>query len=190
MTGKVEDGKYLWGAQIDYKTKVDHLLYMSGKVGLGKPTMYTAIDSTGAASYLETKCQPFKTTGIKYAMAMDSLPKQIMMLDGTSVLPTDVTSSTATWIDAMTKKHSRTYDSFYEISIPLAALGIDKAYLESKRDRSNANINRGMSAIDTMPHDIATLDNVMGDCAVDPSTSHEKDDIDVITVPLAKIGKK
>lgn len=191
MTGKMANGKLLWDAlQLEFKTSVDHLFLMSGKVGLGTPAMFTAADAAGGASYTAPYCQNFKATGIKYAMAMDSLPKQIMMLDGTTVLPADVTSSTAVWIDAVTKSHNRKYDSFYEMSIPLSVLGIDKAYIESNGIGAMQIATRGVSAIDSLPHDSTTLDNVMGDCAVDPSSSHEKDDTDTFTVPLAKIGKK
>lgn len=48
---------------------------------------------------------------------------------------------------------------------------------------------RGESALDCVPFDVSMLDNATGDYSADPSTSAEKDDIDVITVPLANVGK-
>ena len=48
---------------------------------------------------------------------------------------------------------------------------------------------RGESAMDCIPYDLSMIDNATGDYTSDPSTSAEKDDIDVITAPLAKIGK-
>jgi hypothetical protein len=190
MTGKMANGKLLWDAlQLEFTTPVDHLFLMSGKVGLGTPAMFTAADATGGASYTAPYCQNFKITGIKYAMAMDALPSKIMMLEG-STSPLDVVSPTATWVDALTKGHDKKYDSFYEMSIPLSVLGIDKAYIESNGIGAMQIATRGVSAIDSIPHDPTTLDNALGDCAVDPSSSHEKDDTDIFTVPLAKIGKK
>ena len=48
---------------------------------------------------------------------------------------------------------------------------------------------RGESALDCCPFDLSMVDNVKGDYASDPSTSHEKDDVDEITASLARIGK-
>ena len=88
----------------------------------------------------------------------------------------------------MAKGHDTQYDSFYEISIPLSELGVTKADVEANGIGAMVVATRGLSAIDCIPHDPSMLDNVTGDCAVDPSTSHEKDDADIITVPLAAIG--
>lgn len=48
---------------------------------------------------------------------------------------------------------------------------------------------RGESALDCIPFDDAMLDNALEDYSSDESTSHEKDDVDVITSELARIGK-
>ena len=42
--------------------------------------------------------------------------------------------------------------------------------------------------MDTLPHDPSMLDNANVEYSYDPSTSHEKEDIDNITVPLARMG--
>ena len=189
MNGKMANGKLLWDAlQVEYETRVDHLLLMSGKVGLGTPAMFTASDSSGGASYDAEYCQSFKDIGIQYKMAEGCLPKSIIGLESSSD-PSDVYSSSANWVDMMTKGHDTSYDSFYEMSIPLSVLGIDKSYIEANGIGVMQLSTRGVSAIDCLPHDPSMLDNATGDCAVDPSTSHEKDDTDVITVPLANIGK-
>ena len=188
MNGKMANGKLIWDAlQVEYETRVDHLFLMSGKVGLGTPAMFTAADETGGSSYDAEYCQSFKETGIQYKMAETSIPTEIWGLDG-SDSPDDVYSDSANWVDMMTKGHDRKYDSFYEMSIPLSVLGIDKSYITSNGIGVMQLSTRGVSAIDCLPHDPSMLDNATGDCAVDPSTSHEKDDTDVITVPLAQIG--
>ena len=188
MNGKMANGKLIWDAlQVEYETRVDHLFLMSGKVGLGTPAMFTAADASGGASYDAEYCQSFKETGIQYKMAETSIPTQIWGLAG-SDSPDDVYSDSANWVDMMTKGHDRKYDSFYEMSIPLSVLGIDKSYITSNGIGVMQISTRGVSAIDCLPHDPSMLDNATGECAVDPSTSHEKDDTDVITVPLAQIG--
>ena len=188
MNGKMANGKLIWDAlQVEYETRVDHLFLMSGKPGLGTPAMFTAADASGGASYDAEYCQSFKETGIQYKMAETSIPTQIWGLAG-SDSPDDVYSDSANWVDMMTKGHDRKYDSFYEMSIPLSVLGIDKSYITSNGIGVMQISTRGVSAIDCLPHDPSMLDNATGECAVDPATSHEKDDTDVITVPLAQIG--
>ena len=44
----------------------------------------------------------------------------------------------------------------------------------------------GTSGMDTLPHDPSMLDQANLEYSYDPSTSHEKEDIDNITVPLAR----
>ena len=46
----------------------------------------------------------------------------------------------------------------------------------------------GTSGMDTLPHDPSMLDTANVEYSYDPSTSHEKEDVDNITVPLARVG--
>ena len=187
MTGKMANGKLIWDAlDITFETRVDNILLMSGKVGLGTPGYFIATDDKGGASYEPDYCLSFKAEGISYAMAEGCLPKTINMLEGA----TDVSDiyDTSKYVDAMSKGHDTSYDSFYEINIPLKTLGINKSYLEENGIGVMQIATRGTSGIDCLPRDPSMMDNALGDCAVDPSTSHEKDDEDIITVPLAAVG--
>lgn len=71
-------------------------------------------------------------------------------------------------------------DSFYEMSIPLAHLGLTRADLES----DGLGIMIGM-AIDTVPHDEATLDTPGVEVWNSPL---EWGDVDTLTVPFGRIG--
>ena len=107
--------------------------------------------------------------------------------------PKDCYNDGADWVDYKTFKgssgaHDTKYDSFYEIKIPLDTLGIDSSYLTNNGIGAMLVATRGESALDCIPHDPSMLDNVTGDYSADPSTSAEKDDVDNITVPFAKIG--
>ncbi|MBD5090087.1 MAG: hypothetical protein HDT30_14995 [Clostridiales bacterium] len=187
MTGKMANGKLIWDAlDVSFETRVDNLLLMSGKVGLGTPGYFIASDEAGGASYDADYCLSFKDEGISYKMAEGCLPSSIMMLEG-STSPDDAYDASL-YVDAMSKGHNTKYDSFYEINIPLKTLGIDKSYIEENGIGVMQIATRGTSGIDCLPHDPSMLDNATGDCAVDPSTSHEKDDADIITVPLAAVG--
>ncbi|MBQ1717413.1 MAG: hypothetical protein II025_05875, partial [Ruminococcus sp.] len=182
LTGKVTDGKYIWGDQIDYSgTHVDHLFYMSAKPGSGVPGHFTVADASGNTDYT-THCGSFKTEGIEYKMADGNVCSSIWGLNN-SDSPTDVSSDSADWVDYKTYKgskgtHDTKYDSFYEIKIPFSALGITASDLTSRGVGAMTLCGRGESVLDCCPFDLSMVDNVAGDYGNDPSTSHEKDDVD------------
>lgn len=47
----------------------------------------------------------------------------------------------------------------------------------------------GTSGMDSLPYDTSMSDNADQPYSKDPSTTHEKEDADNITVPFAYIGK-
>jgi len=87
-------------------------------------------------------------------------------------------------IDFLTRAHSVARDTFYELSIPLATLGLTRADLEARG--LGVMIGQGeMSCVDTIPNDPATSD-VTG---VSPSNSPlEWGDIDPLTADFARVG--
>ena len=194
MSNKNTSGGPIWGQKmgLEFDTHVDHLLYMSGKPGLGQPAMFTAVDAQGNTNYTDG-CKQFKSAGIEYKMAEGNICDSIWGLNF-SEDPSDVYDSSADWVDYKTYKgssatHNTKYDSFYEIKIPLSVLGIDASYLTQNGIGAMVVATRGESALDCIPFDDTMLDNVSGDYSNDPSTSAEKDDIDTITSSFAMIGK-
>ena len=195
MSNKNTNGGPIWGEKmgLEFTTHVDNLLYMSGKAGLGKPSLFKAVDANGNTNY-EEGCLGFKENNISYKMAETNINSTIWGLNSSND-PSDVNNPDADWVDykvfaGASGTHKTTYDSFYEISIPLSVLGITKAQLESKGIGAMLVATRGESALDCIPFDSAAmLDNATGDYGPDPSSSHEKDDVDNITVPFARIGK-
>lgn len=97
----------------------------------------------------------------------------------------DVNSNFADFFDLGYKAD---YGYVYEVAIPLSTLNIDREYIETKGIGAMQILTYGTSAMDTLPHDPSVLDNANVEYSYDPSTSHEKEDIDNITVPLARIG--
>ena len=193
MSNKNTSGNPIWGQKmgLEFTTHVDRLLYMSGKPGLGKPAMFSAVDEEGNTNYTDGLVD-FKTGGIEYKMATTCITDSIIGLNSSDD-PKDCYNDGADWVDYKTFKgsegaHDTKYDSFYEIKIPLDTLGIDSSYLTNNGIGAMLVATRGESALDCIPHDPSMLDNVTGDYSADPSTSAEKDDVDNITVPLAKIG--
>ena len=194
MSNKNATGGSIWGQKmgLEFTTHVDNLFYMSGKPGLGKPSLFKAVDSEGNTNY-EEGCLGFKENNIVYKMAETNISSNIWGLNF-SEDTSDVDNPDADWVDYKvfvgdSGAHKTSYDSFYEISIPFSVLGITKADLESKGIGAMLVATRGESALDCIPFDSeAMLDNATEDYGSDPSTSHEKDDIDNITVPLARVG--
>ena len=193
MSNKNTSGNPIWGRKmgLEFTTHVDRLLYMSGKPGLGKPAMFSAVDEEGNTNYTDGLVD-FKTGGIEYKMATTCITDSIIGLNSSDD-PKDCYNDGADWVDYKTFKgsegaHDTKYDSFYEIKIPLDTLGIDSSYLTNNGIGAMLVATRGESALDCIPHDPSMLDNVTGDYSADPSTSAEKDDVDNITVPFAKIG--
>lgn len=193
MTGKTTDGKGIWGADISFQTRVDTLLYMSGKPGLGTPGFFKAADSSGVVNYTDkNSCKTFTETGVEYKLATTNVCSSIWGLNS-SESPSDVGDNSADWVDYKTftgssGKHDTQFDSFYEAKIPFSALGISKDQLTSNGIGAMVIASRGESGLDCVPFDLCMLDNATGDYSSDPSTSAEKDDADIITVSLASVG--
>ena len=81
--------------------------------------------------------------------------------------------------------HNKGRDTFYEISIPLARLGLTRATLEA--NGIGVFINTGsQSSLDTIPHDGATLNTPGVEVW---NSSKEWSDADLLTSPFARVVK-
>ena len=186
MTGKCPTDKegHIWQCNLEFETRIDHLLFASAK-GTGNPGLFTA-DADGNSDYTE-HLVGFKDAGITYVSEDGSISPEIMHIKGPEQT-SDVYDSSK-YVDAMTQNHDRKYDTFYTYTIPLKALNIDKSYIESNGIGIMGFGTRQTSALDCIPHDPSMLDNTMLDYTLaQDNTSHEKEDLDVITVPLAAVG--
>ena len=89
-------------------------------------------------------------------------------------------------VDFVTLGHDGARDSFYEMKIPLALLGLDRAGLEA----AGLGVLLGQgetSCLDTIPNDPATLDTP----GTTPSNSPaEWEDADAFTVPFARVAAR
>ncbi|WP_406042585.1 alpha-amylase family glycosyl hydrolase [Succinimonas sp.] len=77
----------------------------------------------------------------------------------------------------------------YQVTIPLSALGIDKAYLESTGISAMVFSTFGTSMMDALPWTPNLVDKASEAYSQDDSTSAEKEDVDIYDVHLASIGK-
>ena len=194
MTGRMQDGKGIWGVDVEFQTRVDNILAIHSDL-TGTSGLFKA-DSSGASSYAAADglLFDFKGQGIEVKVIDDCFPSEIMGVwnpgDENDKASYDLSSN---WVDLKTttlgvRPHNTKYDTFYEMKIPFSALGITKEDVESNGVGVMQVISRGESGMDCVPHDPSMLDNTYGNYSAEPSNSHEKDDKDIITVPLAKVG--
>ena len=191
LTGKCSDGKGIWGNDITFETPVTHVFAMHAD-GSGTPGIFTS-DGTGLTNY-KANCGDFDDAGVEFMSGEGCLPKKLMGIyqipgneEGVGMLYDDSVEA----VDLLTKgTHNSSEDTFFEMKIPFKALGITKEeFLQNGVGIMQMGL-RGESALDCLPHDKCMLDNVFGNYSSEPSNSHEKDDNDNITVPLAKAGGK
>lgn len=194
MTGRMADGKGVWGMDVEFETRIDNLLVIHSDLS-GTPGLFTA-DSSGASSYAaeDGLLKAFSDEGIEIEVIDDCFPSEIMGVwnpgDENDHASYDLSND---WVDMKTttkgcRPHDTAFDTFYEMKIPFRALGITKDDVEQNGIGVMQLIGRGESGIDCLPHDPSMLDNTYENYGNEPSNSHEKDDSDIITVPLAAVG--
>ncbi len=207
MSGKLTNGGYIWRdgpSGVEFTSHVDHLFYMSAKPNSGDPAMFKAVDASGNTDYGKG-CTRFASAGIKYDQKFGFHPSHLWrqntyaewadaetLLSDPSIIeniydPECYDNLMAGPVEGL-KPHDTKYDTFYEMSIPLKAIGITREWLETYGIGCRVVGTRGESGIDCVPFDPSMVDNVFGQYGKDTSTSHEKDDIDNITYDLASIG--
>lgn len=79
--------------------------------------------------------------------------------------------------------------TFYEFKFPLSDLGINEEYIKKYGIGVMIVDIYGSSAHSCTPYDPSMFDAVNESYSQDPSTSKEKEDVDVITYGFARIGK-
>lgn len=183
----------IWGMKHTFGNKnVDRIALFSSKPGVGVPALFK-LNANNAFDYTAPNVLNFATNGIAFKYADGFKPTTMMGINDNgnsgNYTPADLTDSTR-YIDFLTTAHSKTQDTTYEIKIPLAALGITRAQLESNGIGVMLLSTFGVSAIGSLPHDAAVLDNAMEPYSADASSSKEKEDADILTAPFARIGKK
>lgn len=186
--GLLEDGGYVWGLQVDYQTPIDAMMCFSSKPDVGTPALFTA-DASGSFSY--DTCVGFKPAGISYTYEDGFFGSDITGVNGngySGYTPSMVLDSSSNWTNFLNEGHSTSQDTFYTMSIPMASLGVTKSALESNGIGVMHISTFGQSGIGSLPMDMSMLDQASAPYSADSSTSAEKEDVDVITVPLARLG--
>ena len=187
---KTTAGGTLWDSGITCESPVNKVVVFSTNNTNG-PFIYGG--SSAGLNALEEVAN--KETGVVVKYGMGILSKTIKGIkecygQSQNRLVGDMTKGTSTYVDFNTLGHeSSKYDFHYEISIPLAKLGVTAADVASKGLGVMLVATFGTSGMDCLPYDTSMSDNADQSYSRDPSTTKEKEDDDNITVPFAYIGK-
>ncbi len=186
--GTVVSGETLWNSGITLDANIDTVVAFSTNYSNG-PFVYKAGDD-GKIVYNDNT-QP----SIKLEWGNTTISENLWGIDEgyghyNNRTPGDTLLDTSNWHDFYTDKdHKKSIDMFYEMSIPLDLLGVTASEIESQGIGIMKVSTFGTSALNTLPADPSTWDNATGAYSNDSSTTKEKEDMDNITVPLARIGK-
>lgn len=186
--GTVTSGATVWDSGITLDANIDTVVAFSTN-GSNGPFVYKA-NEDGKIVYNETR-----QSGIKLEWGNDTISQNLWGIDEgyghyNNRTPGDTLDEGSKWIDFYADpEHKKSLDMFYEMSIPLDVLGIDASYLESNGIGLIKVSTFGTSGVNSLPADPSMWDNAADEYSKDPTTSHEKEDADHITVPLARIGK-
>ncbi|MBD5407995.1 MAG: hypothetical protein HDR54_01130 [Treponema sp.] len=196
----------------------DYLLYHSSKygfaqhegkfVGVGTPGFFKAASSDGF-SYDEEHCMSVNsavtdtgsgtpgTSGIVIRYNRGCVVSEMNIYYEST--PTDNRGTSkqtgedllkSTTYSKVTSKHNsgKNLDMSYWYTIPLSTIGRTKADLESKGIGVRQITTNGGSLMDCCPWDVSMVDNAAEPCSDDESTSREKEDVDDLTSPQARVG--
>ncbi len=186
-----KDSDRVWGMQLDYETNINAVMCFSSKPEVGTPALFTT-NSNGKFSYDKEYCRDFKSLGISFKYE-DGLFAGISNLYGIKKnaytgLTTDMLLSNSSEWEDLLPGHKTTLDTMYTMTIPYEALGVTKEYVKNNGIGIMHLSTYGLSGIACIPNDESMYDNATEAYSQDPSSTGEKEDTDVITASLAKLG--
>ncbi|MGM0508703.1 MAG: hypothetical protein ACQERZ_05995, partial [Fusobacteriota bacterium] len=196
-TGTLEDGETgVWSATgtlfNTFDNGMDKLAMFSSKPGVGEPAIFS-LTPEGTFSYEAEYVSNFTDHGVSFNY-VDGLMPSITEIYGVNkpgawagYSPDDLLVDSE-FSEFIGLGHSTSQDTFYEMKIPLSTLGITRDYIETQGIGVMHISTFGQSGIASLPYDPTVFDNVTEEYSADPSSSAEKEDVDVFTAPMARIG--
>lgn len=209
-TGAEYTNPFVWGCVggtakdggVGFKTNIDTLIAFdtnnsNGGSSIFKADKYDAANDNYMFDY-DTRIPIGVTSfekqdnqnGFKIAKDYGTLSDTMIGVGGAKGSHTvgDSLSDNSNWVDFFDLGYKNDHGFIYEVAIPLKNLGIDKAYIENNGIGAMQILTYGTSGMDCLPYDATMQDNADVEYSYDPSTSHEKEDVDTISVPLARVG--
>ena len=188
---------YVWNSAVKFgSNNVDTMFVCHSNPSKGTPGVFYT-NSDGLFSYTGDLCKTFPATGVEVTWNGGANKTQGIVsknIYGIKEVGGDQGRSienieTDTYVDFNTLGHDTNLDLKWQMKIPLTALNVTKSYLEANGIGVMFVISDGASGMDCLPWDSTMIDNADKPYSKDESTSAEKEDEDIITVPFARIGK-
>lgn len=188
---------YVWNSAVSFSAKnVDTMIVCHSNPGKGTPGVFYT-DNNGLFSYSPEYLFTFQLKGVDVKWDGGENKTQGLVssnLWGIRAVGMDQgrlaeNVATDTYIDFNTLSHDKNLDLKWQITIPLATLRITKSELVSNGIGVMFVLSDGASGMDCLPWDPTMINNAATPYSKDESSSAEKEDVDVITVPFARIGK-
>ncbi|MGN0489215.1 MAG: starch-binding protein [Ruminococcus sp.] len=208
-TGATFTNPFVWGCDggvakdggINFTTNVDTLIAFDSNNSNGGDSIFKADvqDENGDWLFNYDTAVPIGVTsyekqdnqnGFKIAFDYGSLSESVYGVKqpkGSNKIG-ETFKSSSNWVDFKDYGYKDDHSVIYEVAVPFSALGIDKDYVENNGIGVMQILTYGTSGMDCLPYDPTMQDNANVEYSYDPSTSHEKEDVDNITVPLARVG--
>ena len=187
--GIMVGGGTIWNSGITLEEKVDTIIALSTN-GANGPFIYHYDESLGAFP-TETD-DKYADSGITLKWGKGILDTQVFGIKacGSDNRKVEMDySDSSEWIDFYAStSHNKELDMTYEMSIPLAKLGLTKDKIKNDGIGIIKVSTFGTSGMDCLPYDKSMSDNADQPYSKDSSTSKEKEDEDHITCKLARIG--
>ena len=186
---KMIGGGTIWNSGISLEEKVDTIIACSTN-GSNGPFIYHYDEEQGGFP-TETD-DKYVNSGITLKWGSGILDTEVFGLKecGSDNRNIDMDySDSSNWIDFYSAtEHDKKLDMTYEMSIPLAKLGLTKDKIKNDGIGIIKVSTFGTSGMDSLPYDKSMSDNAEKPYSKDSSTSMEKEDEDHITCKLARIG--
>lgn len=167
---------------------VDTIIMHHPRLNIGTPGLFVT-NAEGKFGYTADILFSFADKGIKrdiyFQKSVSANMWAAVDANGNFGGKTGVDMSKYNYIDIKATKKMTSY----QITIPLASLGIDKSYLETTGIEAAVFSTYGESTMDILPWSPSMIDNASKPYSKDTSTSSEKEDYDPLTMKLARIGK-
>ena len=189
--GVLTNGNTVWDSDGKYnvmKNGTDCIWLGNTKPTVGVPALFFP-DDNGTTSYDAPYCVTFGSEPF-YGVANGLLPS-IEHIWGQADFGYDPEElRTNDGFADIIEEVARDKHTFYEWKFPLSKLGITEQYIKDNGIGVMVIDTYGQGAIGSTPYDPCVFDNAAVSYSKDPSTSKEKEDMDIFTYRHARIGGK
>ena len=192
--GLMDEGGNPWNDKLTFwniNDGLDTLLMFHPRLPtVNKPGLFLT-NSEGLFSYDEEGGYliGFDAAGIERVVYQQPVSKNYWGIANNYGGAADQYKDASLYTDLMPTSNKNAAGRMYQVTIPLASIGVDSAWMTSHGVKVMWFTTMGQSPMDCLPWDPVMVDAASEPYSVEDSTSHEKEDLDIITVPLASVGK-